>query len=61
MSSGSVSDCITIIQLVWVVIFPVLLEDGFNEARCEIPSVEPWHAGAFKSYHPAPLCFSFVL
>lgn len=45
-----------------MIVFPVLQEDGFNEAKCEILSpAEALHAGASKSYHPAPLCFSFGL
>lgn len=45
-----------------MIIFPVLQEDRFDEANCEIPSpVEPLHASTFKSHHPARFCFSFVL
>ena len=42
--------------------FPVLQEDGFNEAKCEIPApVETLHAGAYRSDRTARSCFSFGL
>lgn len=61
MSSGSVSDHVTVMSLLCVIVFPVLQGDGFDEAKCEIPSpVEPLHAGAYRSYPLAHSCFSCV-
>lgn len=61
MSSVSVSDCATVMLLLWLIVFPVLQGDGFDEAKCEIPSsVGPLHASAYRSYPPAHSCFSCV-